>query len=274
MPFEVVSLSEWLAASVPELLSIVIPAHNEEGHIADTVTGLSVALDAADIPHEIIIINDHSTDRTEAIISDLSDALPGRIRPMKNLGPPGFGFAVRTGLAQFRGGAVAICMADASDDPHDLIRFYQKLSDGYDCVFGSRFLREGNVANYPPLKLMLNRIGNFVIRSLFLQRYNDITNAFKLYRREVIAVVQPLLSHHFNLTVELPLKAIIRGYSFAVVPNSWTNRSVGVSKFKIREMGSRYLFIILYCLIEKWLSRGDYHTNQELREGQLQVWPR
>ena len=105
---------------------------------------------------------------------------------------------------------------------------------------------------------MLNRIVNLGIRVLFRHGYNDTTNAFKAYRREVIETVQPLLSNHFNLTVELPLKAIVRGHSFTVVPISWTNRTAGTSKLKLQEMGSRYLFIVLYVFLEHHLSRGDY----------------
>ena len=85
----------------------------------------------------------------------------------------------------------------------------------------------------------------------------DAGHAFKGVP-QMIKGVQPLMSHHFNLTVEIPLKAIVRGYTYAVVPNSWTNRSHGESKFKVKEMGSRYAFIILYCLLERMLSRGDY----------------
>ena len=96
------------------------------------------------------------------------------------------------------------------------------------------------------------------IRILFRIKYNDCTNAFKMYKRTTIDGLKPYLSKHFNLTVELPLKAITRGYSFAVVPNSWENRSKGTSKLIIKEMGSRYLFIIFYCLIEKWLCADDY----------------
>jgi dolichol-phosphate mannosyltransferase len=73
--------------------------------------------------------------------------------------------------------------------------------------------------------------------------------------------MQPLISPHFNLTVEMPLKAIIRGYSYAVIPISWTNRLAGESKLKIKEMGSRYLFIVLYLWLERTLSRGDYHRR-------------
>jgi dolichol-phosphate mannosyltransferase len=105
-------------------------------------------------------------------------------------------------------------------------------------------------------------------------KYNDVTNAFKLYRRTVIAGLQPLLAYHFNLTVELPLKSIVRGYSYAVLPTAWSDRTEGVSKFKIKEMGSRYLFIVFYCYLEKYLTREDYRRRSDLHEGQLQVWSR
>ena len=136
------------------------------------------------------------------------------------------------------------------------------LDRDVDCVFGSRFIRGGRTVDYPSVTLIVNRIANHLIRVLFGLRYNDITNAFKLYRRPVIEGLKPFLSPHFNLTVELPLKAIVRGYSYAVVPNEWINRKSGVSKLRIQEMGSRYLFIVLYCLIEKWLSRGDYRPHR------------
>jgi dolichol-phosphate mannosyltransferase len=127
-----------------------------------------------------------------------------------------------------------------------------------DCVFGSRWMKGGKVIDYPWLKRLINRMANRIIRIVMRIKYNDTTNAFKLYRREVILGVQPLLSPHFNLTIEIPLKAIIRGYSYTVVPNSWMNRKHGVSKLKINEMGSRYFFILMYCFIEKHFSKGDY----------------
>jgi dolichol-phosphate mannosyltransferase len=273
MPLEVQTLAEWESQGVPGLLSVVIPAHNEEGRIASTVRLFDDVLTREGIEHEILVVNDNSRDCTEAILTELASERT-EVRYVNNPPPNGFGFAVRTGLAAFRGDAVAIVMADASDLPEDLVRFYRKLQEGYDCVFGSRFTRQSNVIDYPWPKLLLNRFGNLLIRSLFFMRYNDVTNAFKLYRRSVIAGIQPLLAYHFNLTVELPLKAIVRGYTYAVVPNSWFNRTEGVSKFKIREMGSRYLFIILYCYLEKLLSRHDYRDRSDLRKSQLQVWSR
>jgi dolichol-phosphate mannosyltransferase len=273
MAVHVRSLAEWEAAGVPGLLSVVIPAHDEEGHIEETVRCLVTTLSGAGINHEIVVVNDNSQDRTEDILRQLQAELPS-VRYLNNAPPNGFGFAVRSGLAEFRGDAVVIIMADGSDRPGDVVAFYHKLQQGFDCVFGSRFLRESKVVGYPWPKLILNRLGNLFIKLLFLLPYNDVTNAFKLYRRSVIAGVQPLLAYHFNLTVELPLKAIVRGYTYAVVPNSWYNRTAGISKFKIREMGSRYLFIILYCYLENLLSRQDYRNRADLRETQLQVWPR
>lgn len=255
-------------------LSIVIPAHNEEEGIAGTVSALYAHLVSEGITdHEILVINDASADGTERVLRELSAAVP-TLAYVNNAAPNGFGFAVRRGLELFSGDAVAVYMADASDRPEDLVRFYRTMVlHDIDCVFGSRFMPGARVFDYPRFKLMINRAANTFVQLLFGLRYNDVTNAFKLYRRHVIEGVQPLLSHHFNLTVEVPLKAIVRGYSYQVVPNDWINRKTGTSKLRIQEMGSRYLFIVLYCFIEKWLSRGDYHRHQTARPAPRPVRP-
>lgn len=244
-------------------LSVVIPARNEEGCLDGTLRTLHDTLRAERIDHEIVVINDNSTDGTEALLRRLSASIP-TLRFRTNLGPNGFGLAVRMGLDLSIGDAVAVFMADSSDTPRDLVRFFRTIETGeYDCVFGTRFAPESRVVDYPWLKLALNRLANKFIQVLFGLRYNDTTNAFKMYRRHVLDGLKPYLSNHFNLTVELPLKAIVRGYSFAVLPNEWIQRKAGESKLKIKEMGSRYLFIVLYCFIEKWLSRGDYRVPQD-----------
>jgi dolichol-phosphate mannosyltransferase len=238
-------------------LSVVIPAFNEEGSIRDTVTTLTTVLRREDVDYEVVVVDDASTDRTAEEIGRLTEA-DTRVRYLRSPYRNGFGFAVRAGLEAFSGDAVAIMMADLSDDPEDLIAYYRVLEAGYDCAFGSRFMPGGSVSDYPKLKLVMNRLVNLGIGLLFGHGYNDTTNAFKAYKREVIENVQPLLSHHFNLTVEIPLKAIVRGHSYAIVPISWRNRTSGTSKLKLQEMGSRYLFIVLMTFLEHHLSRGDY----------------
>lgn len=242
------------------MLSLVIPAHNEGQTIKGTIEAFHGELEREGIPHEIIVVNDNSRDNTEEMVARLSQEIP-QVRLINNTPPNGFGFAVRKGLDSFQGEFVAIVMADLSDNPTDLVGFYRKALQGYDCVFGSRFIKGGKAIGYPKHKLILNRFVNNLIRVLFGVRYNDTTNALKLYRKSTIEGLKPILSHHFNLTVELPLKAIVRGYSYVVLPNSWTNRTVGKSNLKIKEMGGRYFFIILYCLLEKWLSHGDYKKH-------------
>ncbi len=239
-------------------LSVVIPAYNEEGSIEETLTTLYSKLYQENINHEIVVTNDNSKDDTLRILEKLQATIPTLVF-YTNSGPNGFGYAVRYGLERFTGDCVAVMMADLSDSPEDLVTFYRKMQDGnYDCVFGSRWIKGGKTFDYPPFKKIMNRVFNTMVRLLFRLKYNDCTNAFKLYKKETILGLKPFLSPHFNLTLELPLKAIVRGYSYTVLPNSWQNRKAGVSKLKIKEMGSRYMFIAFYCLIEKYFSRGDF----------------
>lgn len=240
--------------------SVVIPAHNEEGCISETIKKLVSRLKESKFDYELVVVADHCTDSTEKILTELAKKNK-RINPVVNKKSAGFGMAVRAGLDAYSGDAVAIFMADASDSPDDLVKYFEKIADGAECVFGSRFVKGGKVVDYPKHKLVLNRIVNFFIRFMFQHGLNDTTNAFKCYRREVIDGCRPFLAPHFNLTVEIPLKAVIRGYKYEIIPISWHNRTSGVSKLKLKEMGSRYFFIILYCLLEKWMVEKDYRRE-------------
>jgi dolichol-phosphate mannosyltransferase len=239
------------------LLSIVIPARDEEGCIAATVEHLHLELRLQHVPHEIIVVDDGSADRTFPILEALQAGMP-ELRPLQNTGDHGFGRAVVHGLDHMRGDAAVVMMADESDDCRDVVRYWRALNEGWDCVFGSRFVKGGGVIDYPWLKLTINRLANLVLRSLFQVKLNDVTNAFKAYRKTAIDGCRPFLSPHFNLTIEIPLKAIVRGYSWTVVPITWRNRRTGEAKLKLTEMGSRYFFIMMYVWLEKYFSRGDY----------------
>jgi len=238
-------------------LSVVIPARDEEGRIGATVEHLYVELRLHGIEHEIVVVDDGSTDSTWKILEEAKCRVPS-LRPMQNTEEHGFGRAITFGLDHTEGDAVVIMMADESDDCRDVVRYWEMLNEGWDAVFGSRFIRGGGVIDYPLHKLFINRLANLFLRVMFHVPLNDFTNAFKAYRTKVIEGCRPFLSPHFNLTIEIPLKAIVRGYSWTVIPITWRNRRSGMSKLKIREMGSRYLFIALYCWLEKYFARGDY----------------
>jgi dolichol-phosphate mannosyltransferase len=243
-----------------KLLSVVIPARDEEGCIARTVEHLHLELELNKVPHEIVVVDDGSTDHTWEILQELC-LRNSALRPIQNTGPHGFGLAIIAGFNAMRGDAVVVMMADESDDNRDVVRYWNLLNEGWDCVFGSRFVKGGGVIDYPMLKLRVNRLANLFVRLLFGIPLNDTTNAFKAYRRTTLEGCRPFLSPHFNLTVELPLKAIVRGYSWTVIPITWRNRRSGTAKLKIREMGSRYFFIVAYIWLEKYFSRGDYRKS-------------
>jgi len=242
------------------LLSIVIPARDEEGCILSTLQHLHIELQLRGVPHEIIVVDDGSSDQTWPLLQKQAATMP-ELRPIQNLGLHGFGRAIIHGIDQMKGDAAIVMMADESDDCRDVVLYWKKLNEGYDCVFGSRFIAGGGVIDYPRFKLMVNRMANFFIRILFHIRLNDTTNAFKAYRKTALDGCRPFLSPHFNLTVELPLKAIVRGFTWTTIPITWRNRRSGEAKLKLKEMGSRYLFICLYLWLEKYFSRGDYRTH-------------
>jgi dolichol-phosphate mannosyltransferase len=244
------------------LLSIIIPARDEEGCIASTVEHLFVELRLRGIPHEIVVVDDGSTDNTWRALREAQARIPTLV-PLQNPGLHGFGRAIVHGFDHSKGDAVVVMMSDESDDCRDVVTYWKVLNEGYDCVFGSRFVKGGGTIDYPFLKLKINRLANLFLRALFRISLNDTTNAFKAYRRTVIDGCRPYLSPHFNLTIEIPLKAIVRGYSWKMVPITWRNRRTGAPKLQLKEMGSRYLFICLYVWLEKYFSKGDYKRVPE-----------
>lgn len=244
-------------------LSVVIPVHNEEDCIEKTIQDISDELQKESIESEIIVVNDNSVDKTAQIVNSLSQKY-SNIRIVDRQPPNGFGRAIKEGLDNITGDAVVVAMGDASDDPIDIVRYFRKIEEGYDCVFGSRFIRGAIVKDYPFHKLIVNRIANTFLRILFLTKHNDLTNAFKAYRREVIESIRPIESLYFNITIELPLKALIRGYSIAFLPINWYGRKSGVSKLKIRDMGRRYLYTALYIWLQKILIMDDIRERKGL----------
>jgi dolichol-phosphate mannosyltransferase len=248
------------ARSLLTLYSVVMPARDEEASLPGTVREIYRTFVQAGIPHEIVVVDDGSRDATWQVLQDLRPEVP-TLAPVRNPGQHGFGQAVVCGLTQMRGDACVIMMADASDSADDAVKYWRLLNEGWECAFGSRFIKGGRVVDYPRAKLIVNRVANLFIRILFRIPLNDTTNAFKAYRRNVIEGCRPFLSPHFNLTVEIPLKAIVRGYSWTVTPITWQNRQHGEAKLKIKEMGSRYFFICMYVWLEKYFSRGDYRKE-------------
>lgn len=247
----------------PIFLSIIIPAYRERDNLETTCCKILSAFDQAGCPDvELIVLEDCSDDGSDELLSRMSACEP-RIRPLINSERLGFGASIVKAFDVYRGEAICLTMADLSDSPEDMVTYYRLLKDGAECVFGSRFIRGGQVLQYPRMKLLINRLANGLIRLFFWIRLNDITGAFKAYRREVIEGISPILSKHFSITVEMPLKAIVRGYQYSVVPITWTNRRENFSNLNLPKQAPRYLYTVLCVWLEKWLVRGDYRRTVE-----------
>lgn len=244
--------------------SILIPAYNEQHSIAPTLRSLADELRAEGIPFEVIVVDDSSSDHTAEAVKDAQNEF-AEISLVPSSLPRGMGRAVRCGVQHFTGDVLAIVMADLSDNPKDVVACYRKIEEGYDCAFGSRFIRGSSVTAYPKVKLLANRIVNRGMRVLFWTRHNDLTNAFKVYRRRVIESISPLQAAHFNITIEMSLSALIRGYAIATIPISWSGRTWGSSNLRLREMGRRYLCTMLKIWFE-WLLIQDDLMLENRRE--------
>lgn len=235
-------------------LSILIPCRNEENSIEETVKVLQSKIAKFIKDYEIIIINDNSSDNTFKIINKIKSKNKKII--IKNNKNIGLGSTINLGINSATKDFICIFMADLSDSPSDLIRYYKHISKSkLDAIFGSRFIKKNSIVDYPIKKLVFNRIFNLFVKLIFLSKYNDFTNAFKIYRKQTLIELFPFVSENFNIFLEIPLKFIIRKKNYKIISIKWKNRKTGEAKFKIKELGSKYLFTLLYCFFEKILLR-------------------
>ena len=230
------------------MLSIIIPVRNESNIINDVFEHFVNNLKK--VNYEVLIINDYSSDDTLEKSKNLSTKYENfRILDNKSRG---LGGAINLGIKEAKGEHVSIMMADLSDDINDLLKYHElMLQNKYDAILGSRFMKDSKIKDYPIRKLVLNRIFNLFVSLIFFNKYNDFTNAFKIYKKDTLIEIMPLISESFNIFLEIPLKIISRNYKYKIISINWFGRKKGASKFKIKELSAKYLFTLIYCFIEK-----------------------
>ena len=232
------------------MLSIIIPLRNEIDNLENIKDNFNKNL--KNINFEVIFVNDFSSDGTFQKANEITKgSVNFKVFDNKK---KGLGGAINLGIEKTIGDYICIMMADLSDDFNDLKNYYIKIKDNnLDAVFGSRFTKKSKVIDYPFKKLILNRIFNLVVQILFLNKFNDYTNAFKIYNAKVLKNMLPFVSESFNIFLEIPLKIISRKYSYEIISINWYNRKVGKAKFNIKELRAKYLFTLIYCFIERVL---------------------
>lgn len=234
-------------------LTILIPVRNEEENVK--IISKEIINKIACKEYEILFINDYSQDKTEETLLEITKK-ENTVRYVNNNKKKGLGDTIKIGIEESRGAYVCIMMSDSSDTVEDLNTYYETIkSNNYDAVFGSRFIKGGRTVNYPIIKYILNRAGNLLAQFLMWSDLNDFTNGFKIYKNKTLKELYPLVSESFNIFFELPLKVISRNYKYKIIPIAYINRTVGEAKFKIDELGAKYMFTLLYCFLEKILLR-------------------
>ncbi len=231
-------------------LSIVVPAYNEEGNIAGLIREIEKSLD---LDHELVVVNDHSTDKTPDLVEQLSKEYPA-VRLVNNSGQKGFTNALKTGFSNSCGEVILPVMGDLCDDLVTVEDMYDKIREGFDVVCGSRYMKGGKRLGGSKFKAFLSSLGGKSLYYILGIPTHDIANAFKMYRKEVIRAID-IQAKGFEISMELPLKAYYLGFKITEVPTVWRERTKGKSSFKIFKLLPAYLKLYLWGIYKSLFGR-------------------
>ena len=220
------------------MISVVIPAFNEEGSIADVITQTETILDSTKLSYEVIVVDDGSMDNTRNFVLNNGARL---ITYTKNRGK---GYALRRGFAEAEGEILITMDADGSHEPKDILKIIHPLLNGFDVVFGSRFLNNGGGRVTSRLHAIGNHLFNFLILALTGKKISDSQTGFRGYRREVIREMK-LRSDGYEVESELTVKALKNGFKTREAPITCLRRSAGHSKLRSFSDGFRIFKAIL-----------------------------
>ena len=237
------------------VLNIIIPAYNEEKNIEEAIRAVE-SIDSLLINKEmrVIVVNDNSIDKTRAIVEQLSGDF-SNITLVNRTTERGLGNAIKSGFQAIKGGSVVVVMADLADDVKDIPRMAQLIDEGYDFVCGSRYIKGGHASHHVRLKGGLSKLMGFCFKLLTGIPTWDSTNAFKMYRSEILTKVGTLKSQNYTSGMEILIKAYVNQYKVTEIPTVWHDRNNGVSHFKILKVAPEYIYWFLYGIFAIWASR-------------------
>jgi glycosyltransferase involved in cell wall biosynthesis len=237
--------------SLRDTVSVVIPCYNEAPNI-EKVTDRLLAFYGPYI-HEILIVNDNSTDATESVTRQLSKVEP-RIKLFNRSKPNGVGRALADGYRAATGKYILSMDCDFVEILPEFRGLFDVIAEGHDGAIGSRFSHESVMLNYPFSKMLCNRLFHIAIKFLLIRNVRDVSNNLKLYRADILKSLA-IQSPHFSANLETGLKPLLSGYDIREVPISWINRTTGMgtSSFNLKRVGGDYV----RALIHIWKTHGS-----------------
>jgi dolichol-phosphate mannosyltransferase len=243
-----------------ESTSVVVPCHNESMNIPALVERL-LRLYGTYI-HEIIIVNDNSTDSTADVTLQLAKKEP-RIKLVDRKPPNGVGRALRDGYAAATGKYILTMDADFVHILPEFRDLFDVVAAGHDGAIGSRFSYDSVLINYPFLKILCNRAFHFLVKLVLLPNVRDVSNNLKLYRADILKNLD-IEEPGFAANIETGLKPLLMGYDIKEVPISWINRTVGMgsSSFRIVRVAPDYFTALLSIV---WRARRNQDRLQPTR---------
>jgi dolichol-phosphate mannosyltransferase len=236
--------------------SIVVPCHNEEMNVRRLVDALVQAYDA--YIHEIIIVDDNSTDRTAAVTEDVMRTEP-RVKLVRRTPPNGVGRALRDGYAAATGRYILTMDSDFLLLVPELRDLFDCVADGHDGAIGSRFSYESVLINYPFFKILCNRAFHLLVKLTLLPHVRDVSNNLKLFRADILQTLD-IEEPHFAANMETGLKPLLAGYDIKEVPMSWINRTTGMgaSTFRIVRVAPGYFRGLMRTIWQAWSGRSNF----------------
>lgn len=226
-------------------VSVVVPAHNEAPNIEHLVQSLLRSYGL--YIHEIVIVNDNSTDATAEVVRRVATTEP-RVRLVNRSKPNGVGLALRDGYHAATGRYILSMDCDFVDILPQLRSLFRVVAEGHDGAIGSRFSHDSILINYPFAKLLSNRLCHLLIKLFLVDSARDISNNLKLYRSDIFKEMK-IATPHFSANLETGLRPLLAGRDIVEVPISWINRTaeMGSSTFLLRRVGMSYTRALLAC---------------------------
>ncbi|MET0595740.1 MAG: glycosyltransferase family 2 protein [Polyangiaceae bacterium] len=219
------------------LLSIVVPVYNEGASIGRLLDRI---VEHLHIPFEILVVYDFDEDNTLPALREYAGPKLD-VRLVKNRAR-GALRAIETGLLEAKGIATVVMMADLSDDLRIVDEMFRLVEqEGYAVVCGSRYMKGGRQIGGPFIKGQISRAVGKSLHLLTAIPTHDITNSFKMYRRDVIERFPIESNGGFELGMELTTKAYLAGMKVCEIPSTWTDRTDGKSRFKLVRWAPKYL---------------------------------